>query len=92
MKVNRKVSDLARKLEYIGVNLKDRRKVIKNCLNPLDAFLFGSGKSIIKDINNSYEYLKKEMDELERQRIAYENLNGKDKEYFREIRYIALQN
>lgn len=40
MKFNKKVSDLARKLDYIGVNSERKRKLIKLCINPIH-FLAG---------------------------------------------------
>jgi len=88
MKINKKVSDLARKLEYIGIDLKERRNIIKVCMHPLNRIF----NSLEKTIDESYKTIKKGMDELERQKMEYENLNEENKRYLREIKYIALQN
>ena len=89
MKINKKVSELARKLDYMGIESEDRKRMIKICINPLYKIFYGS--SLTGKINNGYEKIKKEMDELERQRVENEKLNKEYKE-IREIRYIALQN
>jgi len=61
MKVNRKVSGLARKLDYIGVKSKeDKRRIIKECLDPL----FIGGNYLESFINKSYKNFKKYLDEL----------------------------
>ncbi|MEK6833734.1 MAG: hypothetical protein AABY32_06855 [Nanoarchaeota archaeon] len=90
MEISKKVSDLARKMDYIGYSIKDRRSIIKDCLNPIGIFLFGENP-VTTQIKDSYNFLKKEMDKLEKQRLEYEK-SGKKKEEIREIRYIALQN
>jgi hypothetical protein len=64
MKVNKEVSDLARKLKYIGHDEKERRRLIKNCLNPIETFFFGKNP-LIKMINEGYEILKKEFESYE---------------------------
>jgi hypothetical protein len=89
MKVNREVSDLARKLDYIGVDSVKRREIIKECVSPL-RIIFGESISI-KRINNSYNIIKREMEKLEEQRTYYEKLNKENDEIIR-INYIALQN
>jgi hypothetical protein len=56
MKVNRKVSDLARKLDYIGIPSEKRRDMIKTCLNPIDKLL--GRYNVINQIDRSYEKIK----------------------------------
>ena len=76
MKINKKVSDLARKLEFIGYDIKERRKIIKDCLNPFNKVLFREYPTI-KQINMSYKIIKQAKEE--------EN-------YSREIKYKIMQN
>jgi hypothetical protein len=64
MKVNKKVSDLARKLNYIGVDSKYRRKIIKNYLDPIKTFLFGKNP-LISIIELGYEMLKEESEKYD---------------------------
>lgn len=59
MKINKEVSDLARKLEFIGIEEESRRKIIKRCFNPLKSI---TGIYLIKQINKSYKNIKKEID------------------------------
>ena len=68
MKVNKEVSDLTRKLDYIGVGMKQRREIIKECLNPLRKIIFEINPWV-ETINYSYECLKQKLDELEKERI-----------------------
>jgi hypothetical protein len=73
MKVNKKVSELARKLKYIGMREKERRRVIKDCFNPIGTFLFGENP-VISQIKKSYEFVKEE-------RENYEKLADLDKKF-----------
>jgi hypothetical protein len=90
MKFNKKVFDLARKLDYMEIESEDRRRRIKKCVNPLTRIIFGY--QLKKDINKSYEIIKKEMDELERQRVEYEKNNIEYEKYFNDTNYIRLMN
>ena len=77
MKLNKKVSDLARKLEFIGIDEElKRREIIKSCIG-LPGLI--TGFYLVKKINGSYARLKKEVDnynklkylEQRTQRIIY---------------------
>lgn len=54
MKVNRKVSDLARKLNYLDYSIKERRNIIQLCMFPL----LNKRNLVTNQINESYYCIK----------------------------------
>lgn len=58
MKINKEVSNLARKLEYLNFDSKERRKEIEFCFNPLIEII-GNKDYIFNKINDIYNFVKK---------------------------------
>jgi hypothetical protein len=58
MKVNRKVSDLARKLDYIGMDFILRRGIIVTCMNSENKTTYRI-VSLRRQIEKSYQEIKK---------------------------------
>ena len=66
MKFNKKVSDLARKLDCIGINSEDRRGIIEQCMaieNETTYRIF----CLKKQIDKSYKEVKKAIEDFEKE-------------------------
>lgn len=81
MKVNKEISDLARKLDFIGIDGLDRRKMIKKCFNPFTI----RSLCLIDEINNSYTNLKKKVEEYNELCEENKKLNNQYREIMENI-------
>ena len=79
-----KKKDLSDKLEYIGIDKKEIDKMIKDNYN-LFGILTGFYKIFEKDVNKSYEKLKKANEELEIERIKYQDHAKEFKKYLKNL-------
>jgi len=72
MKFNKKVSELARKLDYLGAEINKRREIIEICAHPLRFFTGGS--YLTRKINESYERVKRIEAEISNRKIEQQRL------------------